>query len=113
MVDKADIYMTETTQIAADTSNVTLVGDPIPSGRVVEITIIAIKDETTTGKTVRIGYDRNGTKYWLMEFPASTNYHGGELTATLYLTENERPAGMVESPTASDEIKLFARGKYI
>lgn len=105
--------MTENQQIAADTNNVTLVGDPIPAGMVVEITVIAIKDETTTGKTIRIGYNRNGTNYWIAEYPAATNYHGGELLATLYLVENERPAGMVESPTAGDTIKLFARGKYI
>lgn len=113
MTNLKEIYMTEVQQVAADTNNITLKGDPVPAGKVVEMTIIAVKDETTTGKTIRIGYDRNGTVYWLTEYPAATNYHGGELIASLYLVENERPAGMVESPTASDTVKLFARGKYI
>lgn len=110
---KSDIYMAEESQKSAGTDNLTLKGDPIPLGRIVQLDFIAIKDETTTGKTVRIGYERNGTQYWILEYPASTNYHGGEMTAPLYLVENERPIGMVESPTAADVVRLFARGIYL
>lgn len=113
MVSKSDIYMTESYQKAADTNNVTLKGDPIPAGKVCAVTFIAIKDETTAGKTCRIGYERNGTNYWVREEPATTNYHGIAETGTMYLTENERPIGMVETPTAADEIRLFVRGIYL
>ncbi len=110
---KNDIYKAEEKQTSAGTDNLTLKGDVVPKGAVVEITFIAIKDETTSGKTVRIGYERACTQYWVVEEPAGTNYHGVTFTGTMHLVEDERPIGMVESPTASDVIKFFARGKYL
>lgn len=113
MVKPSDIYMAEVTQKAADTTNITLKSDKVPEGKVLEVTYIAIKDETTAGKTLRIGYMRGGEIFWIREEPATTNYHGIQETGLLYLAPNECIVGMIESPTSADVVILFVRGKYL
>ncbi len=108
-----NIIMDEVQQTATSTDNITLKGTKVPEDKVAEITYVAVKDETTTGKTLRIGYQRGGENFWLREEPATTNYHGIQETGIFYLMPNECIIGMIESPTSADVVKLFVRGKYL
>lgn len=111
--EQKKLYNAEIYQKANGTDNITLVGEPVPKNCKVELGYLIGSDETTTGKTIRVGYKRNGTLYWLQQEPAATNYHTVEFDSTLILGEGEQPAVMIESPTDADECYLFARGLYI
>lgn len=108
-----DVYQAEISDPAPDSNDLTLEGPKIPEGQVVEIRTFFAVDITTAAKTIRIGYDRGGVKHWVKRAAAGTGNYGIALDEELILVENERPVCMIESPTASDECKLIARGVYL
>jgi len=108
-----DVYSAEDSQTAPDTTNLTIEGSKIPAGKVVKIDSFFAIDITTANKTIRVGYDRAGSKIWLQREAAGTGEYGVRLRRPLILVENERPVAMIESPTASDECRLVARGIYL
>lgn len=112
-VKPQDVYSAETPQTAPDTDDLSLEGPKVPEGKVVRIETFFAIDLTTSNKTIRVGFDRAGTKFWLQREAAGTGKYGIRLRRPLILVENERPICMIESPTASDECKLIARGVYL
>lgn len=112
-ISPKDVYQAEIVKIAPDTTNITLEGPKIAEGKVVRIHTFYVIDITTANKTLRIGYDRAGTKHWAKREAAGTGVYGIAQNQTMILVENERPACMIESPTTSDECKLVVRGVYL
>lgn len=108
-----DIYQAEIKKAAPDATNITLEGPKIAEGKVVRLHTFYALDLTTAAKTIRIGYDRGGTKHWVKREAAGTGKYGVWQNQTLILVENERPICMIETPTASDECRLIARGVYL
>lgn len=109
----AEVYVYEETRVAPDTNNITLVGSKLKEGEVVEIEAFYLADVDTANKTLRLGYDRGGTKFWVKRQAAGTNIYGIYLDRPLILVQNEAPAAMVESPTLNDDITVIARGRYL
>lgn len=109
----SELYRSENWTKAPNTNNLTLVGDKVPAGKVVRLDMLIGIDHTTPNKVIRLGYDRGGSKFWVQQEQAATAEHGERLRRPIYLVENEAPAIMVESPTANDEIYLFARGPFV
>lgn len=108
-----DIYQAEISKIAPDATNITLLGPKVKKGKVVRLHAFYVIDITTANKTCRLGYDRAGTKHWFRRRAAGTNRYGIWQNQTMILVENERPACMIETPTASDTCKLIVRGVYL
>lgn len=108
-----DIYEAFEEKKAPDTSDVTLTGPAINQGDVVQIYFMCGIDETTAGKTIELGFDQKGTKKLLKEEPAGTNKKGVILNRALILVGGEAPYCVINSPTANDELRLFARGIYL
>ena len=108
-----DVYSAEVEVKAPSISDLTLEGPKIPEGKVVLIRAFYVLDRSTAGKVVRLGYDRGGTKIWVKRVDLAATEYGIETTAQLYLVENEKPIGMVESPTTGDVCVLVARGEYV
>jgi len=108
-----EVYRAEISKTAPDATNITLEGPKIPEGKVVHIRMFYAIDLTTAAKTLRIGYDRGGTKHWVKREAAGTGKYGIWQNQNMFLVENERPICMIETPTASDECKLVVRGVYL
>jgi hypothetical protein len=108
-----DVYDARESKKAPDTENLTIEGPPVAKGKIVELECFYAYDHTTAAKTIRIGFDRNGTKYWIKQKPAATNEHGIAQNGKLVLVDGEKPIAMIESPTAADECYLVARGVYL
>jgi len=109
----SEIYRSEKQQPAPSTSDLTIVGEKVPTGKAVLIETFFAIDQTTANKTLRLGYDRGGTKFWIKRAAAGSGIYGLALDRPLYLVENEAPAIMIESPTTGDVCLLVARGEFL
>ena len=113
MVHKeTDIYIAEVRQAAPDTDDLTLIGERLSAGEIVQLESVFIIDLDAKAKVVRLGYDRAGTKFWIRRNAIGTNDYDLPLTRPIILVENEAPCGMVESPGSGEECLLVARGFY-
>lgn len=109
----SDVYVYEESRTAPSTSNITLTAAKLKAGEVVIIDSFSVIDVTTANKTLRLGYDRGGSKFWLKRQAAGTSSYHITLDSPLILVENEAPAAMVESPTSSDSLLVVARGRRL
>jgi len=108
-----DVYRAEAEVLKAPAGDVDMEGVPVPTGCLVKIETMYVVDLTTANKTMRLGYERAGVKYWVRrEAPGATVYGLG-MVEPLILGEGEKPICRVESATASDECRFFARGVYL
>jgi len=105
-----EVYSIEEYIVAPNTNDIILKGSPIPEGYTVELKVMRIIDLTTANKTMRLGYERAGRRFWFRRRNAGTGNYDLHLEAHLILVEGERPIAMVESPTAGDEIWFLTRG---
>jgi len=109
----AEIYSAEDKVTCDSASTRTLKGERIGAGKVVEIRTFLVVDISTANKTLRIGFERGGTQYWLKRGAAGTNDYGIALQEELILVEGERPIAQVETPTSTDVLVMLARGVYL
>jgi len=109
----SEIYSAELTVTCGSTDSKTLKGERIGAGKVVEIRTFLVVDISTANKTLRIGFERAGTEYWLKRGAAGTNDYGIALVEELILVEGERPIAQVETPTSADVLVMLARGIYL
>jgi len=109
----AEIYSAEDKVTCDSASTRTLKGEIIRAGKVVEIRTFLVVDISTANKTLRIGFERGGTQYWLKRGAAGTNDYGIALQEELILVEGERPIAQVETPTSTDVLVMLARGVYL
>ena len=109
----SEIYSAEVSLTCDSASTRTLKGDPIKAGKVVEIRTFLVVDLTTANKTLRIGFERAGSQYWLKRKGAGAAEYGIALEEELILVEGERPIAQVETPTQNDALVMLARGVYL
>ena len=109
----SDVYDAREERKAPDTDNLTIKGPKTEKGSVVQLDMFYAYDDTTPTKTIRIGFEKNGTIYWVKQGPAATNEHGIAQNGKMILVDGERPVAMIESPTANDVCCLVARGEYL
>jgi len=107
------VYRAEKIQTAPNTDNLTLIGPRLKAGEVVHLEQLSVLDITAADKTMRLGYDRGGTKYWFRRRNAGTGNYCVYSARPFILVEDEAPCAMVESPTAKDVCTLYARGTFI
>jgi len=112
-IKPGDVYVGEDERKAPDTTNIVLKGPVVDPGHVVEITAMYVIDITTANKTLRLGFDRGGSLYWFKRQAAGSEAYGIQDKGKFYLGPGERPAAMVESPTANDVCTLYVRGVYV
>lgn len=108
-----EIYSAEISVTCDSITTRTLKGERIGGGKVVEIRTFLVVDITTANKTLRIGFERAGSQYWLKRGAAGTSDYGIALQEELILVEGERPIAQVESPTLNDVLVMLARGIYL
>jgi len=108
-----DVYLAINLTKAPSTSDLEILGDPVPTGKVVSIETFFVIDQTTGAKTIKLGFRRGGTDYYIKRAAAGTGVYGISLERPLILVEGESPIATVESPTAADVCLLIARGPYI
>lgn len=108
-----DVYSAEEILASAAAADKDFEGPKIPEGRVVKIEILAVVDVTTANKTLRLGYRRAGSSYWLKRDAPGASGYGLILDQPLILVEGESPIAMVESATAKDALYFLARGTYL
>jgi hypothetical protein len=108
-----DVYLAINLTKAPTTSDLEILGDPVPPGKVVSIQTFYVVDQTTSAKTIKLGFRRGGTDYYIKRAAAGTGVYGVYLEAPLILVEGERPIATVEGPTAADVCLLVARGPYL
>lgn len=111
--NSSNVYSADDVKPAPDTNNLTLEGPKVREGGVVRITAMYVVDRTTANKTLRLGYDKAGTKTWFKRQAAGSGAYGIAQNGRLILVGGEKPVAMVESPTASDDCALVVRGEYL
>ena len=109
----SEVYSAEVSLTCDSADTRTLKGDIIKAGKVVEIRTFLVVDLSTANKTLRIGFERGGSEFWLKRGAAGTNDYGIALVEELILVEGERPIAQVESPTLNDALVMLARGVYL
>jgi hypothetical protein len=108
-----DVYLSYNLTKAPSTSDLEILGDVVKQGKVVSIETFFVIDQTTAAKTIKLGFRRGGTDYYIKRAAAGTGVYGIYLERPLILTEGERPIATVEAPTANDVCLLIARGPYL
>jgi len=108
-----DVYSAEQTIAKASAADQDLSGPEIPEGMVVYIEVISVVDLTTANKTMRLGYERAGVKYWVQRVAPGAAVYGISNDRPIILVEGEKPIARVESATANDEILMVVRGRYL
>jgi len=111
--EPSDIYLSINGPKAPSTADLEILGDEIPTGRVVYIEMFFVIDKTTANKTIKLGFRRLGVDYYVKRAAAGSGVYGISLDRPLILVEGERPIATVESPTLNDECLLVARGPYL
>jgi len=109
----SEVYSAEASVTCDSTSDRTLKGEIVKAGKVIEIRTFLVVDLSTANKTLRIGFERSGTQYWLKRKAAGTAEYGIALEEELILVDGERPIAQVESPTSADVLRMLARGVYL
>jgi len=108
-----NVYAAEEIVPSASAADKDFEGARIPQGKVVRIEILAVVDVTTANKTLRLGYKRAGTSYWLKRQAPGSSVYGLILDRPLILVQGESPIARVESATAADALYFLARGIYL
>jgi len=112
-VKPGQVYSAEEVVPSAAAADKNFKGPKVPEGRVVRIEVLVVIDLTTANKTLRLGFDRAGTSYWLKRQAAGSSTYGIILDRPLILVEGEAPIARVESATAADALYFLARGVYL
>ena len=108
-----DVYLSIREPKALSTSDLEILGDPVPDGHVVSIETFFVVDQTTAAKTIKIGFRRDGKDYYVQIAGAGTGIYGISLDRPLILVQRERPIATIVSPTSGDQCLLVARGPYL
>ena len=88
-------------------------GEPVPNGKVAYIETLIVIDLTTAAKTIRLGYKRGGSTYWLKRETVGAAVYGLSLDRPLILAEGEYPVARIETATVNDDCYFHARGRYL
>jgi len=108
-----DIYLSVQNPKALAATDLEILGDEVPEGKVVSIETFFVIDQTTANKTMKIGFRRGGTDYYVKRQAAGASIYGVTMDRPLILVEGERPIAIVESPTINDVCLMVARGPYL
>jgi hypothetical protein len=111
-IKPSDIYKAELKQVGA-AADLDIEGPKVPVGQIVRITLMSVLDSSTVNRTMRLGYARAGSKYWLKHERAGSSGNGISMDGELYLVGGESPIARVESAPSTDECWLIVRGIYL
>lgn len=108
-----NVYSSVQNPKALAVTDLEILGDKVPTGKVVSIETFFVIDQTTANKTIKIGFRRGGVNYYVKREAAGASTYGITMDRPLILVEGERPIATIESPSINDVCLLVARGPYL
>jgi len=108
--EKVGVYRYHQQITAPSTTTVTFEGTKARRQQTIEITYMAVMDETTANKLLKLGIRDSGGVDHVIGARQATQWKSVRMVGKIYLVEGEAPIGIVTSPTASDVLNFVVHG---
>lgn len=107
---KVGIYRFHQEITAPDTTTVTFEGPKAKREQTIEITYMAVVDETTNNKLLKLGIRDSDKVDRILKAKQHATHLTAEMEGKIYLVEGEAPIGIVDTPTASNVLSFAVHG---
>jgi len=88
-----------------------MVGEKVPEGYRLEVTIMSVTDITSGAKVLELGYVDISGEDRVICMNKGTNVHHHDLTGRVFLMAGEQPYGRITTASAGDDCYFICHGK--